>query len=124
MSEHTTERDAGWPCDDYKAPLTCYTVPKGPKHLTCGGCREAFPNGPEVQRLYRPVAEKAEAERDAYRKAKQENDERFQLDAATQRERAEKAEAEVERLTAMLGALGFCPKDGDSMPCLTCGAGL
>lgn len=32
--------------------------------------------------------------------------------------------AEAERLTALLAVLGFCPKDGDSMPCFTCGAGL
>lgn len=31
---------------------------------------------------------------------------------------------EVERLSSILLALGFCPKDGESMPCLTCGAGL
>ena len=31
---------------------------------------------------------------------------------------------EVERLSKMLLTLGFCPKDGDSMPCMTCGAGL
>jgi len=31
---------------------------------------------------------------------------------------------EVERLTNMLNQLGFCPKDGESMPCMTCGAGL
>lgn len=28
------------------------------------------------------------------------------------------------RMRAMLAELGFCPKDGDSMPCTTCGAGL
>jgi hypothetical protein len=43
----------------------------------------------------------ARAERDAYRKAKQENDERFQLEAGAQRERAEKAEAAIERVRAL-----------------------
>ena len=42
---------------------------------------------------------------------------------ALRRERNE-ARAEVERLTRMVGALGFCVKDGESLPCLTCGAGL
>lgn len=59
--DHAARIAEDWPCDDYKAPLTCYTVPNGPKHLTCGGCREAFPSGPEVQRLYRlPEAEVTE----------------------------------------------------------------
>jgi hypothetical protein len=31
---------------------------------------------------------------------------------------------EVARLRTMLWALGFCPNDGESMPCMTCGAGL
>lgn len=31
---------------------------------------------------------------------------------------------EVQRLEQLLADLGFCPKDGDPMPCLTCGAGL
>jgi hypothetical protein len=34
------------------------------------------------------------------------------------------AEAEVDRLTRMLSALGFCVTDGESLPCMTCGAGL
>jgi hypothetical protein len=37
---------------------------------------------------------------------------------------AEKLAAESGRMRALLGELGFCPKDGDSMPCETCGAGL
>jgi signal transduction histidine kinase len=39
-------------------------------------------------------------------------------------DRAEAADAEVERLLGMLNTLGICPKDGESMPCMTCGAGL
>jgi hypothetical protein len=31
---------------------------------------------------------------------------------------------EVARLTKILNDLGFCSKDGESMPCMTCGAGL
>jgi hypothetical protein len=38
--------------------------------------------------------------------------------------RVDAAEAEVERLTRMLSALGFCVTDGESLPCMTCGAGL
>lgn len=48
----------------------------------------------------------ARAERDAYRKAKQENDERFQLEAGARRERAEKAEATIERVRKLLGVEG------------------
>jgi len=44
---------------------------------------------------------KAEAERDAYRKAKQENDERFQLEATRQRVRAENAEAIIARVEVL-----------------------
>ena len=31
---------------------------------------------------------------------------------------------EQDRLTEMLNTLGFCPTDGESLPCLVCGAGL
>lgn len=34
------------------------------------------------------------------------------------------AKKEVLRLRSMIYGIGFCPDDGDSMPCLTCGAGL
>lgn len=34
------------------------------------------------------------------------------------------AQTEIRRLRNMLADLGFCPEDGDSMPCETCGAGL
>lgn len=47
----TPEQRDVWPCDNYLAPLTCWTTPKG-KTLPCEGCRAAFPNGPEVQALY------------------------------------------------------------------------
>lgn len=33
-------------------------------------------------------------------------------------------ERERDRLIAILAELGFCPKDGEPMPCMTCGAGL
>lgn len=32
--------------------------------------------------------------------------------------------AEVKRLRNVLTELGFCSVDGESMPCMTCGAGL
>lgn len=44
--------EAGWPCDDYLPPLTCWTTPK-PKTLICEGCRDAFPQGAEVQATFR-----------------------------------------------------------------------
>jgi hypothetical protein len=50
----------------------------------------------DAERKIKNLAERlrqVEAERDAYRKAKQENDERFQIEAGEQRERAEQAEA-------------------------------
>lgn len=55
-------REREWPCDDYEAPLTCWTTPK-PKTLICEGCRTAFPNGPDVQTsiVARERAAKAEA---------------------------------------------------------------
>lgn len=65
------------------------------------------------------------AERDAYRKAKQENDERFQLEAGTQRERAEKAEAAIERVRKYFGldssetCANLTPEERDS-DCIEC----
>lgn len=50
-----SEQGTGWPCDDYRAPLTCWTVPSGRKTLVCQGCREAFPNGAEIQALFREI---------------------------------------------------------------------
>lgn len=44
-----------WPCDDYYPPLTCWTVPLGRK-VACEGCRTAFPNGAEVQVMYREAS--------------------------------------------------------------------
>lgn len=43
-----------------------------------------------------------------------------------ERERAEKAEAERDKAWSILGDLGFCTwcKDGSTMPCTECGAGL
>ena len=38
--------------------------------------------------------------------------------------RAEQAEAENKRMRIILAELGYCPNDGDTMPCMTCGAGL
>jgi hypothetical protein len=31
---------------------------------------------------------------------------------------------EIKRLRQLIADLGFCPKDGESMPCFACGAGL
>ena len=56
------------------------------------------------QAAARRLAE-VEAERDAYRKAKQENDERFQIEALEQRARAEQAEAALADLRARVEAL-------------------
>jgi hypothetical protein len=65
----TTEADQmEWPCDDYKPPLTCYTTPK-PKTLICGGCRERFPDGPEVAAIYARRATEADQPRDGLRAA-------------------------------------------------------
>jgi hypothetical protein len=36
----------------------------------------------------------------------------------------EALEAEHARMRSILAELGFCPVDGDAMPCMTCGAGL
>lgn len=36
----------------------------------------------------------------------------------------ETSSQEAERLQRMVSDLGFCPKDGEAMPCFTCGAGL
>lgn len=30
----------------------------------------------------------------------------------------------LDEVPALLNELGFCPTDGDAMPCMTCGAGL
>lgn len=30
----------------------------------------------------------------------------------------------IHRLRGIAAQAGFCPKDGESMPCMTCGAGL
>lgn len=32
--------------------------------------------------------------------------------------------AERDRMSRILAELGFCPVDGEAMPCFTCGAGL
>ena len=57
----------------------------------------------------------ARSERDAYRKAKQENDERFQNAATGQRERAEAAEARVAELEAALS--GMLSRDSFGCSC-------
>lgn len=49
--------------------------------------------------------ERAERERDAYRKAKQENDDRFQLEAAEQRDRADRLERALADLRASIEGL-------------------
>ncbi len=51
MADPTSEVSP-WPCDDYYAPLTCFTVPKGRK-VPCEGCETAFPDGAQVQVMYR-----------------------------------------------------------------------
>lgn len=47
-------------------------------------------------------AERAEAERDAYKRAKAENDERFQIEAAEQRERADRLAAKLDAVKAFI----------------------
>lgn len=56
----------------------------------------------ECAEYARFVTADVQAERDAYRKAKAENDERFQLEAAAQRERADVAESVLAEAQAWL----------------------